>query len=276
MVTGKSIIMKKWDKTKLRVLSRHGTHNEFLRNKIDAKGLNISIRFGSTTDVGDIKLNPVEAVNNSSNKITMKGLLTNSTRFATFNGDNWEFEGDIITRDTLLDTINYPVLRKLNNRSRGQGMRKYDNREELDEAINAIELRYNSNNPYYLEEFHNYAKEYRIHSSVLTPCFYSCRKALKREHAGEYFKNDSNSCWFMQYRNDELSEDFRQPNNWDEITQACHISLNALGLHIAAFDVIVANNGRFKILESNSAPSMAPVVAEKYIEELSKIVETYV
>lgn len=268
--------MKKWDSSKLRVFSRHNTHDEFLRNEIDARGLDISIRFGSTTDVGEIKLNPVEAINNSSNKITMKGLLTNSTRYATYNGEQWLFDGNTISRTQLLDTINYPVLRKLNNRSRGQGMSKYDNRNQLNNAIEAIENRWNSSNPYYLEEFHNYSKEYRIHSSVLTPCFYSCRKALRQDAENRWFRNDSNSIWFMQYRNNELSEDFQQPDNWDEITQACQNNLNALGLHIAAFDVIVTNDGRFKILESNSAPSMAPVVAEKYIEELNKIVETYV
>lgn len=164
--------------------------------------------------------------------------------------------------------LKFPVLTKLQFRSRGQGMAKHDTPESLRAQFDDIKRRHKrGGNQKYIEQFHNYSKEYRLHISTdLEECFYSCRKA-RRQGQKEYFRNSTNCVWYTQFdAAGNLKDDFMLPPNWDQITQACIDASRRIGLDLGAWDVIVPNKEpeRFKILESNSAPSAAEGTGRHY------------
>ena len=65
---------------------------------------------------------------------------------------------------------------------------------------------------------------------------------------------------------------FDKPTNWDEIVADCIKALKHMQLDIAAFDVKCTRDGRFILLESNSAPALGKQGIEKYKNELKKII----
>lgn len=65
---------------------------------------------------------------------------------------------------------------------------------------------------------------------------------------------------------------FDKPTNWDEIVADCIKALKYMQLDIAAFDVKCTRDGRFILLESNSAPALGEQGIEKYKNELKKII----
>lgn len=254
----------KWKSRYLRVLSRHPSHS-VLRNAIRVpKGKLCVLRLGSVTPTNmyDLEINTVQSIENTANKRRMKELFVEAgVSSPKFYPDVFEAEVDV-----------FPVLAKLTYRSRGAGMKKLNSQEELDNFRNSIRTRRkNATNPYYLEQYHNYTKEYRLHVSTLGECFYTCRKVLKQEFAGSennWYRNDSNCNWLL-----EENESFDKPTTWDQIVADCVQALNALGLTIGCFDIRVAKNGRWMIIEANSAPSFGEKTSEAYFEELNKIID---
>jgi glutathione synthase/RimK-type ligase-like ATP-grasp enzyme len=259
----------------LRVFSRHPSHRPF-RNRIRVSEPTC-IRFGSVTESNDaVQYNSPIAVRRSSDKLLMKiawGDNEFTPRFAyMLEDDMWRYRGEDITTEQLYENLRFPILIKRQFRSRGQGMRKLDTIEDLQAQMPRIRRTFGTSNEYYIEQFHAYSKEYRIH---LGPdrAFYSCRKALRTEAENRWYRNDSNSVWFTQFdANGNLKADFLQPENWQQICDTCMDFKNEIGLDFGAVDLIVANDGRFKILEINSAPSFGEITLEKYIEELTRYV----
>jgi len=249
----------------LHIRSRHPSHDQ-IKNQIEHPSA--CIRFGSQTETNhDIQLNLPRAIALSANKLEMKRIFAETTEHTP---QYWESH----------ENVQLPVLAKRAFRSRGVGMRKIDTQEQLTEFINSNRYRNSigSNNPYYFEKYHNYTREYRLHISEFG-CFYSCRKMLRNNvEENRWFRNDSNSVWITQYHYTNgvyhkglLKSQFNQPDTWALIVEECEKCLDAIGLDIGAFDVIVARDGRFKILEVNSAPSFGELTAKMYIEELKKI-----
>jgi D-alanine-D-alanine ligase-like ATP-grasp enzyme len=275
-----------YKKGTLRVFSRHPSHGA-IRNNIDTGDKKILYRLGSTTVKPSIanytELNTVESIQNCSNKLKMKKIFRenniNSPVFYDLDHQKagiYTEEGyRFISYENLADKIKYPVLAKKSFRSRGQGMKKLDNAEELLEFINDKIKGTVRENLYYLEQFHNYIKEYRLHIDTINEeCFYSCRKMLKQEFADSdknWFRNDSNSVWIREYENGEDRAIFDKPETWNDIVAECIKATKALGLSIGAADVKVTKSGKFKILEINSAPSFGDVTTKKYINQLKKI-----
>jgi len=151
-------------------------------------------------------------------------------------------------------------------------MKKLENFEELNSFIAefVIDNERHERNPYYLEEFKNYTKEYRIHVSKLGGYFYTCRKVLLQEYSGtsnNWYRNDSNSNWLL-----ETNSSFDKPSTWDLIVEDCQRARRALSLDICAMDVKVTSDGRWAILEANSAPSFGEITSEKYLLEITKII----
>lgn len=253
-----------WNKRTLRVLSRHPSH-KIVRNAIRVpKGKLCVARFGSVTPTKnyDLEINTVQSIENTSNKLRMKQL------FREAGVSSPEFYTDIFN----CTIEKFPILAKLAYRSRGAGMRKINNQEELDQFRAEIRnRRRNHDNPYYFEQYYNYTKEYRIHVSILNDYFYTCRKVLRQEFSGSeqnWYRNDSNCNWLL-----ENNEMFDKPETWNDIVADCIKALNALGLSIGGFDVRVSRDGRWQILEANSACSFGDVTGEVYTRQLNRIVE---
>lgn len=254
----------------LKVYSRHSTHNA-LRRAIPTN-LDISIRFGSTTNKGGILLNTPETVLKSSDKLEMKKTLTGlkTPNFYHFENGYWYKNNNIIPRTEIDLTI--PYLKKLQFRSRGAGMVLLDTPEKVSDMILAIEQKSNSKNKWYLEEYHEVKYEYRVHCSDRV--FMNYRKGRRNGNSNDFFRNASNSVFFLQYVNGELSSNFKQPDNWEQIELECLKAKEKIGLDFTAIDVIIDQNNNFYILETNSAPSLGgPIITQAYIDELKRFIE---
>lgn len=273
----------KWERGTLRVFSRHPSHSG-IRNKIVLpKGVKACIRLGSLTELPaykpDIEINSVEGIQNTMNKLKMKELFSKagvkSPYFIRLDNSEAILEKEeSLNFNELYEFLEknsmYPLLAKRTYRSRGIGMEKLDNREELEAFLKSkiIGNTYNKRNPYYLEQFKNYVKEYRIHVSEIG-YFYSCRKMLRQEFVGtdrNWFRNDSNSVWIM-----EENPLFEKPGNWKDIIEDCILAIKSLSLSIGAVDVKVNKKGEWAILEVNSAPSFGEVTTQKYINHLKEL-----
>jgi len=260
---------KKWLKRSLRIFSRHPSHNG-IRGKIFVPAhLLACVRFGSKTiwNKSDKFLNSPEAISNSSNKKLMKDCFTAKNVKTAFWWSNVQ---------TLLEEeeIPFPIIAKKKYGSRGQGMVKIDNQNQLNEFI-----RNNNFDGYIYERFYNFSREYRLHVNA-NGCFYTCRKMLKSDTppSERWFRNDSNSVWYI-----ETNEKFDKPCNWEDIVQECVKAMKAVGLDFGACDVKVQsatdeegeerNNPKFIIIEINSAPSFGEGTMEAYIKYLPLMLE---
>lgn len=275
--------IKKITKFRPRVRSRHNTH-DVLRTELPLFPFRSVIRLGSSTEVTgvDVQVNTVDAVRTSANKLLMKQAFTNTgvqtadwfTYYGSPNGGNLFLLNNTPNDDNQgVQAINlpYPIVAKHIFGSRGTGNTLLNNQGELEAWLTGKNL---SN--YIFEKFYNYSREYRLHVTV-DGCFYTCRKMLKNDATDRWFRNDSNSIWVL-----EDNPLFDKPINWNDIVADCVKTLNSVGLDFGAMDVrvqskldrdeIVRESPKWIILESNSAPSLAEITTQKYLEELPKII----
>lgn len=233
------------------------------------------VRLGSTTNLPDtitnggrrVELNTIDAIQNSASKFKMKDcFLKAGVKTAEFfkitdvkaKLDKWDM---------------FPLVAKINFGSRGIGMKRIDTLIDLKDFLKTDRA------GYYFEKFYNYSREYRLHVTS-EGCFYTCRKVLKEETPKDdrWYRNDTNCNWIM-----ETNPLFDKPSNWKQIEAECVKALKAVGLDIGACDVKVqsAKDGKTKerkeidfiIIEINSAPSFGDVTAEKYLEEIPKVLK---
>lgn len=253
--------MKKWNKKSLRVFSRHPSHS-IIRNAIPVpEGQRICIRLGSITPMKNTtyEINTVESIENTKDKFKMKSLFKEAGVSSPV----------FFKVDDAPEKIKFPILAKKTFRSRGMGMMKLDTQEEYEDFIkSSAYLKSLGKNEYYFEIFHNYTKEYRIHTSEMGGYFYTCRKMLKSDAENRWFRNNKNCVWML-----EENELFDKPQNWDEIVADCQKAREALGLSICGFDVKVTKKGSWMILEGNSACSFGDLTTDKYINEIKKIIK---
>ena len=250
------------------IYSRHPSHS-VLRPKgiLGWFPFRSVIRFGSTTPLIDdttsggrrIEINTVRGCQTSSSKVKMKQAF-----------DKGGVKTAKWTRDRkIAEGFKFPIVAKLEYGSRGEGMKKFDTLKEFQRA--------QLSNSYIYEEFMNYSQEYRLHVTE-DGCFYTCRKMIKNDTPDDlrWFRNDSNSTWIL-----DTNPLFDKPNSWNEIVAECVKALKAVGLDICSCDVRVQSkknkNGKnrekqdFFIVEVNSASSFGEVTAQKYIQELPKL-----
>jgi len=222
-----------------------------------------------------VECNTVESVKNSSNKLLMKNCFTRegvktALWWTTSNGEGFNQSS---TQPTVnVETLPFPIVAKHIYGSRGTGNTLLNTLEEYRTFIPGKTL---SN--YIFEKFYNFSREYRLHVDR-EECFYTCRKMLKNDVAPEnrWYRNDSNSVWIL-----EDNESFDKPVNWDNIVSESIKALTSVGLDVGAIDVRVqsSSNSRgsrreepeFIILETNSAPSFGEITAQKYLQQLPKI-----
>ena len=253
---------KKWNKRSIRVFSRHPSHS-IIRKNILVPVL-ACLRLGSVTNWtrSEYEINSIQAVKNSADKLRMKNCFTDAD---VVTAQWWE---NVMTICNM-DEKPFPIIAKKKFGSRGQGMVKIDNEDQLEDFVgNKVTTNY------IYEKFYNFSREYRLHVDA-EGCFYTCRKMLKGETADneKWFRNDSNCVWYV-----EDNEHFDKPGNWDQIVSECVKALNAVGLDVGACDVKVQSgtkkNGdprhepEFIIIEINSAPSFGDRTSEKYAERL--------
>lgn len=231
----------------------------------------VLIGLGSTTPTPakfNIRINSPEAVKNSSHKLKMKNLFlennVNQAIWYTIKNNKlyfYEYEVDI-------NDISYPLVAKQIFGHQGKGMKLLNTYEELNNFLEG------NTTGYYVEKFYNYGKEYRIHTSILNTCFYTCRKVRKQDAENKWFFNSTNCNWLL-----ETNPDFDKPNNWNTILEHCARALKAVGLDTGAVDVRVQSNDKenpnFIICEINSAPSFGDNTFEHYQIELDKIIKYY-
>lgn len=255
----------------LRVRSRHPSHNGLRRNKNLLFLEKVVFRLGSTTQTLIKKeINSVESIRNSSDKLKMKALfLENNVPTAKH-----------YTLDEIKnEEVKFPILAKKRFGSRGNGMVKLDNTEQLDEFLEG------DTSGYYFEEYFNGAREYRLHVSNLG-CFYACRKMRKSEATDRWYFNSKNCIWVTENKKetdengeflrflDEPNESFNKPENWDDMVEASKNALLAVGLDIGAIDLRCKKDGTFIILETNSAPSFSEITHIKYVQHLKQLVNS--
>lgn len=225
------------------------------------------LRLGSTTPLREIfkekylknavEINSIEGCIISGNKTKMKKAFDE----AGVKTAKWMplIEG----KEKYKNELKFPAIIKHNHSSKGNGIYYIENDEQLQEFCN----NHNDLNSYIIEEYKTYVKEYRLHVTK-DGCFYTCRKMLKEDADVRWHRHENNSVWIL-----EENELFNKPKNWDEIVSECIKAMEACKLDICAIDVKVNKNGtEFIILETNSAPALGEIGIQKYIEQLTKMV----
>lgn len=262
------------------VRSRHPSH-DVLRTSLPRMPFRSIVRLGSSTDLPDtvtnggkrIECNTIQAVKNSASKRLMKQCFQRDNVLTA----GW-FDSNTCTAASGLTIagecakIGFPVVAKQIHGSRGEGNYLLNTPEELTNWLRGKTLE-----NYIFEHFYNYNREYRLHVTA-EGCFYTCRKMLKSDTPEDkrWFRNDSNSAWIL-----ETNEDFDRPTNWDKIVAESVKALRAVGLDVGAVDVRVQSGDtskgkarkdpKFIIIEINSAPSFGDITAQKYMEQIPKI-----
>lgn len=224
------------------------------------------VRLGSRTPLNAYKskifhgareVNTIESIENSRNKLRMKACFTNEE---VSQAPWWTFSEE----DRAL--ITFPCVVKQVCGFKGHGMVKCENQEELNTwLIN------HSTSGYYIEEFKNFAKEYRLHATQ-ERVFLSWRKLRRADAEQRWFFNSTNCNWVG-----EDHELFGKPEGWDLMCEHAVRAIRATGLSIGAVDVRCKSRCRgvedFIVLEVNSAPELADAGTEAYFNEITKIVQ---
>lgn len=281
MVTIKKKI-KKYTLFRPHIRSRHPSHNVLrsYNKTLPLLPFKSIIRLGSTTELpstfleGRIELNSIEAIKNSSNKLRMKNCFAENN---VITAQWWIYRDGAFIEQTGAESneLTFPIISKSLNGSRGRGNIKHDSFEQLEEWMSTKKDLTN----YIFEKYYSYNREYRLHISK-NGCFYSCRKVLKNDAPQEvrWYRNNDYCNWLM-----ESNESFDKPVNWDNIVEQCILALKSVGLDFGAVDLRIQSaknkegevrtNPKFIIVEINSAPSFGEVTAQKYFEELPKLLE---
>lgn len=276
----------------IKVRTRHPSQKP-LRNLLPRLAVRSMVRFGSSTTVAEVfpkfagkrpivEVNTIESVKCSANKRLMKIAFTKAGVVSA----NWF----IVAKDgkslvkvigvledgepiVAKNEIEFPIVAKHIFGSRGTGNHLLQTQNDLDNFIKGKDL-----SKYIFEEYYSYNREYRLHVTK-DGCFYTCRKMLKSDVPKDkrWFRNDANSIWVV-----EENPSFDRPVNWKAIEADAVKALLAVGLDVGALDVRVQsakdkkgnalNNPEWIIIETNSAPGLAEVGLQKYVETIPKII----
>lgn len=235
-------------------------------------------RMGSSTKLEDcykrkiphnakvIEINSPEACTISGNKILMKkrfikGRIHTANWFVVKEGD-YDFE-----RIQHYLGKWEKIIAKHKFSSKGNGIYLLTSMDDVrNKFIPAIREHGQKISDFVFERYYSYTREYRIHVTR-KGCFYASRKVLIADAQDRWHRHANNTTFI-----NEENPLFNKPDNWDSIVTNCVDALKALQLDIAAFDVKVAKDGRFIILESNSAPALGERGIERYTQVLKEMI----
>lgn len=182
------------------------------------------------------------------------------------------------TAQEAIDFINETgkwVVAKLHNHSRGRGMYRIKNEEEL-YAANPIIL---DERRYYFEEFVTCNREWRIHVSRFhDEEVVAYRKCLLGDVVEHLKENNLQKPWVRNLDNCYFklnSEEDKEPWFGDMVAE-CKKAIEVLGMDIAGFDVGENNKvegGDFYIYEANSCCGMEENTREHYERAINDIVQ---
>jgi glutathione synthase/RimK-type ligase-like ATP-grasp enzyme len=238
------------------------------------------IRFGSDTPVNKIypkvnanivEINTIDAIQNSRSKLRMKDKFAEAgvpqPDWFTYAGDNkFYYQADVDDELVSIEELPFPLVVKRVFGFKGRGMHKFDDLNSFKDWLTTNKTL----NHWYIERFHNYNREYRLHCTQ-ERCFYVCRKMLKEDAKDRWYRNDSNCVWIL-----ESNENFNKPSNFKDIEADCVKALKAVGLDIGAFDVRVQSDKndppRYVLIEVNSAPAFGEITEIKYKEILPDLI----
>jgi len=222
------------------------------------------VRFGSLTSTANvfpravelgrriIEINTAEAIKISRDKLLMKQCFDD----AEIAHSKWKPANDFNLGD-----LEYPILAKNRLSYQGRGMVKIDNQEQYEAFKRSHNL-----DAYILERYYNYAREYRLHCTQ-EECFLTWRKLRRHDAEERWFFNSHNCNWVGE--NHRL---FNKPRNWEEIIKASINAIKAVGLDIGAVDCRVAADGKFIILEVNSAPALGAQGLQCYQNQIKQLI----
>ena len=226
------------------------------------------VRLGSRTPLSTFRnriyhnateINTIDSIENSRDKLRMKTCFTNEE---VKQSAWWNFNEE---DDTL---ITFPCVVKQVCGFKAHGMVKCETREELDTWKSN-----HSTTGYYIERFHPFSKEYRLHATQ-EGVFLSWRKLRREDAAERWFFNSTNCNWVG-----EEHELFAKPEAWDLMCEHAVRAIRATGLSIGAVDVRCKSNCRgiedFIVLEVNSAPEILEKGTEAYYTEIIKMVKDH-
>jgi glutathione synthase/RimK-type ligase-like ATP-grasp enzyme len=252
------------------VRSRHPSHS-VLRRAIGPFSVRSVIRLGSTTELEDgikrIEINSVEGIRNSSSKLRMKRCFAQANvktaNWYTYNGTDFISTNKNEKAVFTINELRYPIIAKGIFGSRGQANTKLDSPQAL-----TTWLKGKNTGGYIFEEFFDSSREYRFHIST-DGVFLTWRKLRKNDTPDNqrWFFNNQNCNWVS-----EQHELYNRPATYNEIAKECLKALKSVGLDIGGCDVRVNKKGDFKIIEINSACSLAEVTATAYKAELTKLI----
>lgn len=212
-----------------------------------------------------LEINSPEACHVSGDKILMKkrfvkGRIRTAKWFTINPGDHND--------ERITHYLNKwdKIIAKHKHSSKGKGIYLIESFEDFSKFKESIKDLRQKIEDFIFERYYSYTREYRIHVTK-EGCFYASRKVLINEAKDRWHRHADNSVF--------LSEDnpkFNKPDNWFEIVDACVKALKSLNLDLAAFDVKVAKDGKYIILESNSAPALGELGIQRYTEILTKFI----
>ena len=141
----------------------------------------------------------------------------------------------------------------------------YDDKEQLDEW-----LKHNEQRGFYVEEYKDFGKEYRLHATQ-NEVFLSWRKVRKADAEQKWFFNSTNCNWL-----NEKHENFEKPKAWDLMCEHAILAIRATGLSIGAVDIRCKKDASkiedFIVCEVNSAPEIGLIGTEVYFNQISKMI----
>jgi glutathione synthase/RimK-type ligase-like ATP-grasp enzyme len=208
-----------------------------------------------------VECNTVESIENSRDKIRMKECFT---QFKIPQA-NW-YHGRLVPSEIKNILGNDCVLvGKAICGFQGNGMVLIENDTQLAEFC-----RTHSPEHFFIEKFHNYGREYRLHATR-DGVFLSWRKLRTSEATQRWFFNSHNCNW--------VGEDhslFNKPSSWDELCRVACKAVESVGLDIGAVDIRISSKdtSQFIVCEVNSAPSLAEIGIEAYKEQIKKVLIT--
>lgn len=237
------------------IRSKHTTHTCH-RKDIPRCAFRYEVSFGSVNppEPGYLRLNTPEAVGNARDKLLMKQCFDREgVKTAKWSHAN-------------KGSLKLPVVAKHRTSSRGEGVYLLKTQQEYDDFLRT---RARDLDKFIFEKYKNYHTEFRLHVHS-QGYFYTCRKAMRRATPGNRrwkFTSDE-TVWLL-----ETNPHFNRPTTWDQIVEHSIKSLRSVGLDTGAVDVKVGRNGRFCILEINSAPAFGDLTAARYMEILPQVAQ---
>lgn len=208
-----------------------------------------------------IEWNTLDAIKNSYNKLKTKKLMVDND---IPTAEYWKHEDFIESKENIFKEYKTIIAKKIFG-SKGIGMKLFNSIDEFDNWISEEKPKLSE---FFFEKYYSYNREYRIHL-FNGELIYTNRKMLKEDAEERWYRNDSNSVWYL-----ESNPLFDRPTNFDEVIENCKKLQELTKLNFSSFDIRIQSskheNPKYIILETNSGSSMGEGTAKAYKNAILK------